>query len=136
MDERVIALFEKLNDEEKKLFEAQFSAVKKDTTSFVLLALCLGGIGMHHFYLGKITRGVFYLLFCWTFIPALLGIIEVFHASSDVADYNYARAAEICSRFQTKTRSTTEEKTCPKCAETIKAAAILCKHCGHSFSEA
>lgn len=28
-----------------------------------------------------------------------------------------------------------DEKACPMCAETIKKAAHLCKHCGHRFSE-
>jgi len=27
-----------------------------------------------------------------------------------------------------------EEKTCPKCAENVKAAATVCRFCGHSFS--
>lgn len=26
-----------------------------------------------------------------------------------------------------------DEKVCPKCVETVKAAAVVCKHCGHTF---
>jgi len=40
------------------------------------LALLLGGIGIHKFYLGKIGQGIVYVLFCWTGIPALVGWIE------------------------------------------------------------
>lgn len=52
-----------------------------------LLALFLGGIGLHKFYLGRPLQGVFYLLFCWTFIPALIGFIEgiVYLCESDEA---------------------------------------------------
>jgi len=41
-----------------------------------LLALLLGGLGAHHFYLGRPILAVIYLLFCWTFIPALIALIE------------------------------------------------------------
>jgi len=41
-----------------------------------LFALLLGGIGAHKFYLGKAGDGVVYLLFCWTGIPFIAGIIE------------------------------------------------------------
>lgn len=41
-----------------------------------VLALLLGGFGIHHFYLGNIGRGIIYLLLCWTFIPALIALIE------------------------------------------------------------
>lgn len=41
-----------------------------------LLALFLGGLGMHKFYLGQGMQGVFYLIFCWTFIPSIIGFFE------------------------------------------------------------
>lgn len=42
----------------------------------ILLAILLGGIGGHKFYLGRVGQGVLYLLFCWTFIPAIIALIE------------------------------------------------------------
>ena len=41
-----------------------------------LLGIFLGGLGIHKFYLGKIGMGIVYILFCWTYIPALIGFIE------------------------------------------------------------
>jgi TM2 domain-containing membrane protein YozV len=41
-----------------------------------LFALLLGGFGAHKFYLGQPGMGVLYLLFCWTFIPALVALVE------------------------------------------------------------
>lgn len=41
-----------------------------------VLALLLGGIGIHKFYLGKTGAGILYLLFCWTFIPGIIAFIE------------------------------------------------------------
>lgn len=48
----------------------------RDKTTAGLLALFLGGIGVHRFYLGQIALGFLYLLFCWTFIPAIVGFID------------------------------------------------------------
>lgn len=50
-----------------------------------ILAIFLGGFGIHKFYLGKVGMGILYLLFCWTYIPAILGFIEgiVYLASND-----------------------------------------------------
>ena len=41
-----------------------------------ILAIFLGGIGVHKFYMGKIGMGILYLLFCWTGIPACVEFIE------------------------------------------------------------
>lgn len=40
-----------------------------------MLAVLLGGLGIHRFYLGQ-WWGVFYLLFIWTGIPGLVAFIE------------------------------------------------------------
>lgn len=44
--------------------------------AYGLLAILLGSFGVHRFYSGKILSGVVYLLFCWSGIPSLLGLIE------------------------------------------------------------
>ncbi|ANB57021.1 TM2 domain protein [Anoxybacillus sp. B7M1] len=41
-----------------------------------LLAILLGGLGIHKFYLGKLGQGILYLLFSWTGIPSIIGFIE------------------------------------------------------------
>lgn len=43
-----------------------------------LLALFVGGIGVHKFYLGKISAGVIYLLFSWTLVPSFIAFFEAF----------------------------------------------------------
>ncbi|MEN9465924.1 MAG: hypothetical protein RL217_2105 [Pseudomonadota bacterium] len=48
----------------------------KNRLAAALLALFLGGFGVHKFYLGRIGWGLVYLLFCWTFIPSLVAFIE------------------------------------------------------------
>lgn len=49
--------------------------VKSKTVAGVL-GILLGGIGAHKFYMGKIGMGILYLAFCWTGIPAVVGLIE------------------------------------------------------------
>lgn len=41
-----------------------------------LLAIFLGGLGIHKFYLGKTTAGIIYLVLSWTVIPSIIGFIE------------------------------------------------------------
>ena len=47
----------------------------KDKVVAGILAIFLGWIGVHRFYLGQ-WWGIFYLLFCWTFIPVIVSFIE------------------------------------------------------------
>lgn len=48
----------------------------KSRVAAALLAFFLGGIGIHKFYLGKVGWGFLYLIFCWTFIPAVAAFVE------------------------------------------------------------
>lgn len=43
---------------------------------YCVLAILLGGIGVHKFYAGKIGMGIVYLIFCPTVIPLFVGLIE------------------------------------------------------------
>lgn len=65
------------------------SASGKERITAALLAFFLGGFGAHKFYLGRGVQGVLYLLFCWTFVPAIIALIEgiVYLTMSD-ADFN------------------------------------------------
>lgn len=48
----------------------------KTKTNAVLLAVFLGGLGIHKFYLGRNASGVLYLVFCWTFVPSFLALAD------------------------------------------------------------
>lgn len=53
------------------------------------LAFFLGSFGIHHFYMKRNTRGYVYALFCWTFIPGFLGIIEGMRFANMTTDEFY-----------------------------------------------
>ena len=64
-------------------------------SQLVAALLFLGGIGVHKFYLGRIGWGIVYLLFCWTFIPTIIALIEgivyvAMSADSFAAKYGHA----------------------------------------------
>lgn len=48
----------------------------KNRTTAALMAILIGGLGSHQFYLGNIGKGILYLVFCWTYIPCIIGFIE------------------------------------------------------------
>lgn len=54
----------------------QSNAEDLDRMTAAILAIVLGGLGAHKFYLGETTTGVIYLCFVWTLVPIVLGVIE------------------------------------------------------------
>lgn len=55
---------------------------------YCLLCFFLGGIGAHKFYAKRAGTGLLYLLFCWTFIPAIIAFVEFIAALCKKADPN------------------------------------------------
>ena len=49
--------------------------MKSKTTAWIL-AILLGGIGIHKFYLWKSGQGILYILFVWTYVPLIISVIE------------------------------------------------------------
>lgn len=52
------------------------TASDKSKVTAGVLALLLGGIGIHKFYTGAWGWGIIYIVFCWTYVPALIALIE------------------------------------------------------------
>ncbi|MDR1056297.1 MAG: NINE protein [Prevotellaceae bacterium] len=48
----------------------------KSKSTAAILAFFLGGFGIHRFYLGQTGLGILYLVFFWTFIPAIIALID------------------------------------------------------------
>ncbi len=48
----------------------------KSKTTATVLCLFLGGFGIHRFYLGQSAKGILYLLFCWSLVPAIIAVID------------------------------------------------------------
>jgi TM2 domain-containing membrane protein YozV len=79
------------------VFRQQYESVRRDELVGVLLALFLGCFGIHHFYLGRVGLGILYVCFCWTGIPAILGVIECFFMPGRVRAYNAVQAAGLAA---------------------------------------
>ncbi|ARU65175.1 hypothetical protein BTV20_06890 [Histophilus somni] len=70
----------------KNTYAQTAKAVNK--IAYCLLAFFLGGLGIHKFYAGKTGLGILYLLFCWTFIPGFIALIEFIIGLTKPADDN------------------------------------------------
>jgi TM2 domain-containing membrane protein YozV len=133
------------------IFYQHYEAVRRDEVVGVLLALFLGGFGVHHFYLRRTGLGILYLLFSWTGITWILGFIECFFMPGRVREFNAIQAAGIAAALgmqmpawgqpfnvtvNVPPAAMSQPSTlsaCTRCSQTNPAGAKFCSSCGGSL---
>lgn len=88
-------MLQRMPQDKQMMFAMQYNNSKKSSTTAVLLALFLGGLGAHKFYMGQTGMGILYLVFCWTYIPSIIAFIEAFTIAGQVAKYNEQKMMEF-----------------------------------------
>jgi TM2 domain-containing membrane protein YozV/ribosomal protein L40E len=119
------------------IFYQQYEAVRRDELVGILLALFLGGLGIHHFYLRRTGLGILYLCFFWTWIPALLGFVECFFMPGRVREFNAIQAAGIAAMLGIAPPGWGPLPVWNNAAANAPAAAqsgmlAVCGHCGQT----
>ena len=71
----------------------------KSKVTAIILALLLGAFGGHKFYLGSWGWGIIYLIFCWTWIPAIIAVIEIIRYVVLSDDEFEEKAAKLSGPF-------------------------------------
>lgn len=92
-----------MSETQRTYFDAEMVGRRKDSTVGVLLALFLGGLGVHHFYLRNWLAGFIYLAFCWTFIPAIIAFVEAFLMPDRIRRFNAQEAQLLAARIKVMT---------------------------------
>ena len=139
------------------VFYQQYEQARRDEVVGILLALFLGGFGVHHFYLRRTGLGILYACFCWTPFPWVLGFIECFFMPGRVREFNAIQAAGIAAALgitmpaygqpinvtvnvpsgagapatsETAIAQSGTLLACAKCGKTNPAGAKFCSGCG------
>lgn len=62
--------------------------VRVNRLLYIVVAFFFGWIGVHKFITRKYIQGLLYLVFCWTCVPAILSLIDLFRAAFKKPDEN------------------------------------------------
>ena len=115
----------------------------KNKNTATVLAILLGGLGVHKFYLGQILQGVLYLGFCWTLLPSLISLFEAFSyiQSTDVEfhikydevkqDVNIIRDETVQMTYSDRFKRT---NNCVTCGAINANHSCFCVNCGRKIS--
>lgn len=89
-----------MTPQQQTLYFAEMRRSHKQTEAAFILCLLLGGIGAHRFYLGQWALGLVYVALCWTFLPLLSSLIELFVISGEVDRVNAQMVLTVAQRVR------------------------------------
>lgn len=132
------------------IFYQQYAAVRRDEVVGVLLALFLGCLGLHHFYLRRTGLGILYICLTLTvvgaFFTGFVSFIECFFMPGRVREFNAIQAAGIAATLGiampgwgyplnvTVNIPPAPQPgllvACPRCGQTNLQGARFCSGCG------
>ena len=84
-----------------------------------LFAIFLGGLGIHRFYLNQPGFGTVCLLFCWTFIPAIIGVFDGIYFLC-MSDEKFEREFN--------------RRSCSRCSSRVDGEVSACSNCRAVFA--
>lgn len=87
-EDETIKFIEKAKMENKVEIKEYAKENGVNKTLYLVFCFILGGFGVHKFYVKRYVQGVFYLIFCWTWIPVIISLIEGVMAIREPADEN------------------------------------------------
>ncbi|MDQ5948227.1 MAG: hypothetical protein QG651_721, partial [Pseudomonadota bacterium] len=87
-------ILQQLNEAQRVQFNFFYRQNRKNLGVAYLWLIFFGVFGIHKFYLHKRSAWL-YLLFCWTMIPALLALIDLFLLPFQLRKYNMNLAASL-----------------------------------------
>lgn len=85
-------------------FYSEYALQRKDPTTALLLSFFLGGVGAHKYYVGQDRQGLLRILFCWTLIPSVLGIVEAPLTPRRVREHNRRLAETLAQKVRVRVR--------------------------------
>lgn len=99
VDQIVVQLTAHMPDEQKLMFITRFAKERRNPNVAMLLCLFLGGIGAHHYYMGRMGKGIVSSLFAWTLVPLILSLFTCSKIRMNVQRHNIARAIELAQVY-------------------------------------
>jgi hypothetical protein len=116
----------------QSIFYQQYEMVRRDEVVGILLALFLGGFGIHQFYLRRIGLGILYLCFSW-----MPGRVREFNAiqaagiaaSLGIAMPGWGQPFNVTVNMPPAAQPGTLQ-ACGRCGQTNPPGARFCSACG------